>query len=971
MTERTAVQNSILKYADNLGWEIVSRPDAEAKRGFDANAVSLQDRAHSASVFFSDILYQKAKKFNPKLDDTKEELTRKLSILPNTIQGNRDFLAYLKGEKTFYSQAEGREFNLILIDFPNPGNNIYQVTEEYYYFNGHYGNREDIVFLINGIPVVVIECKNAALDEAIAIGIDQLRRYHKETPEMMIPQQMFTVTESLGFSYGVTWNMNKRSIFNWKQEQVGRLEDKVKTFFNKERILAYIKDYIIFAEKDEELNKYILCQHQTKAVELVIERAHHRAKHRGLVWHTQGSGKTFTMIKTAEMLFKAHESEKPTILMLIDRNELQDQLVRNLESVGIKHAERATSIASLNKLLKKDYRGIIVSMIHKFQDMPANINLRKNIYVLVDEAHRTTQGDLGNYLLAAIPNATFIGFTGTPIDKTAHGRGTFKTFGIDDKKGYLHKYSIADSIRDGTTLPLYYSLAPNELLVPKETLEKEFWGLAEAEGISDIDELNKILERAINTRNFLKDGKRVDKVAEFVANHYKEYVEPLGYKAFLVGVDREACALYKKALDTYLPTEYSSVVYTGNHNDPAHLKEYHLTAEKEKGVRKTFVKQDTCPKILIVTEKLLTGYDAPILYAMYLDKPMRDHTLLQAIARVNRPYENEERNMKKPHGFVLDFIGIFDKLEKALAFDSEEVSAVIKSIDLLKNLFKTKMEQDIPGYLKIVSFPITDKEVDKLIEHFKDKSTRKEFFKLYKELEALYEIISPDAFLRPYLKDYNFISEIYAIVRNAFAKKINMDREFLRKTNQLVREHVDIYKVQGGFDIFEIGEDTLKKIKEKTRNDNVRVINLIKSIEKYVAENSDDLSLIPLAVRAQEIQERYENRQEETRKILDELSTLIESEVKKKKEQQAKGFDGLASFIYTVLVDKKMKDPDGTTRKIRNTFKEFPHWQGSEQESRELRTALYGVLGAIEDDMDKVVGFVDYLFNLLEKAQNI
>lgn len=198
-----------------------------------------------------------------------------------------------------------------------------------------------------------------------------------------------------------------------------------------------------------------------------------------------------------------------------------------------------------------------------------------------------------------------------------------------------------------------------------------------------------------------------------------------------------------------------------------------------------------------------------------------------------------------------------------------------------------------------------------------------------------------------------------------------MDREFLRKTNQLVREHVDIYKVQGGFDIFEIDEDTLKKIKEKTGNDNVRVINLIKSIEKYVAENSDDLSLIPLVVRAQEIQERYENRQEETRKILDELSTIMESEVKRKKEQQAKGFDGLASFIYTVLVDKKMKSPNCTTRKIRNTFKEFPHWQGSEQEARELRTALYGVLGSIEDDMDKVVGFVDYLFNLLEKAQNI
>jgi type I restriction enzyme R subunit len=401
------------------------------------------------------------------------------------------------------------------------------------------------------------------------------------------------------------------------------------------------------------------------------------------------------------------------------------------------------------------------------------------------------------------------------------------------------------------------------------------------------------------------------------------------------------------------------------------LKKFHLTTEKEKEIRKVFIRQETLPKILIVTEKLLTGYDAPILYAMYLDKPMRDHTLLQAIARVNRPYENEEKNMKKPHGFVLDFIGIFDKLEKALAFDSEEVGAVIKDIALLKNLFKMRMEGNAPEYLKLVSSHITDKEIDILIDYFKDKSRRKEFFKLYKELESLYEIISPDAFLRPYMKDYNFLLTIYTIVRNSFAKRINVDREFLRKTNELVREHIDINKMRGSFDIFEIDEATIKKIKEKDKNNNVKVINLIKSIQKYVEENSGDLSLIPLAVRAQEIQERYEDRQEGTKRVLDELTALIESEIKRKREQEAKGFDGLASFIHTVLTDKGINDPDTATRKIRETFNEFPHWRISEQEKRELRIALYGVLSEFDSDEDKVSIFMEYLFSLLEKAYNI
>ncbi len=664
-TEHKSVQARILKYAQEIGWTFVPQSEAEQRRGFDPSGASPRDKAKNASRFFTDTLFEKVKEFNPKFKDTKEELLRKLNLPLPTIAGNRDFLQHLQGEKTFFSKEENREFNLVLINYEEPGKNVYEVTEEYYLFNGQYANREDVVFLINGIPVLVIECKNATKDEAIAIGIDQIRRYHRETPEFFSPEQIFTATESIGFSYGVTWNINKRNIFNWKEEEIGNLEAKVKSFCSRQNILDYLKKFIIFAEQNEELNKYILAQHQKTAVVKVVERAIDQNKTRGLVWHTQGSGKTFTMIKTAELLFKAPEAEKPTILLLIDRNELEDQMARNLESLGVKNVVQADHIRDLQRLLKNDYRGIIVSMMHKFKDMPVDVNLRKNIYVLIDEAHRTTGGDLGTYLMAAVPNATLIGFTGTPVDKTVHGKGTFKTFGIEDESGYLHKYSIAESIEDYTTLPLFYGMAPSELLVPREILEKEFLNLAEAYGVSDIEELNKILERAVNTRNFLKGQERVEKVAEYVARHYTENVEPMGYKAFLVGVDRPACAMYKKALDKFLPPDYSEVVYTGNNNDTEDLKKYHIDAKKEKEIRKKFTKIEELPRILIVTEKLLTGFDAPILYAMYLDKPMRDHTLLQAIARVNRPYENEEKDMKKPHGFVLDFVGIFDKLEKA------------------------------------------------------------------------------------------------------------------------------------------------------------------------------------------------------------------------------------------------------------------------------------------------------------------
>jgi type I restriction enzyme R subunit len=257
-TEHKSVQARILKYANDIGWTIVSRSEAEKRRGFNHSAASLREKAKQASRFFAATLFEKVKQFNPKYIGSKEELLRMLDLPLPTIHGNRLFHLYLQGEKTFFSKEENREFNLNLVDYENPYNNIFEVTEEYYLFNGQYANREDVVFLINGIPVAVIECKNATKDEAIAIGVDQLRRYHRETPEVMVPQQLFTATESIGFSYGVTWNTIRRNIFNWKSEEIGNLEVKIKSFCDIQHILDLINKFILFAEQNEELNKFIL-----------------------------------------------------------------------------------------------------------------------------------------------------------------------------------------------------------------------------------------------------------------------------------------------------------------------------------------------------------------------------------------------------------------------------------------------------------------------------------------------------------------------------------------------------------------------------------------------------------------------------------------------------------------------------------------------------------------------------------------
>ena len=340
----------------------------------------------------------------------------------------------------------------------------------------------------------------------------------------------------------------------------------------------------------------------------------------------------------------------------------------------------------------------------------------------------------------------------------------------------------------------------------------------------------------------------------------------------------------------------------------------------------------------------------------------------QAIARVNRPYENEAAEMVKPHGFVLDFVGIFDKLEKALAFDSDEINAIVKDIGLLKHLFKAKMETKAPAYLALVTQNFNDKDVDNLIEHFRDKERRKEFFKEYKEIEMLYEIISPDAFLRPFIDPYATLSSIYAVVRNAYAKKVYVDRAFQKKTNELVQKHIGAALGEAAPEYIAIDHSTIETIKQRLEGKATKVINLVKAIEKTAEENSDDPFLVALAERAKVVQESFEDRQTSTADALAELLKEIEKNEQRKKEQAAKGLDGLTYFVLCKLTDDGIPNPEPASKKVREAFTKFPNWQRSEAELREVRKQVTFAIFAEEDDMEKVTATVEALFTLLQKS---
>lgn len=974
ITEEKSVQYPFIEYAEQMGWKHVPTSEALAFRE------GLQGK------FFYHILERNLIKLNQFLSpENAQEIIRQIENIPDDIEGNKQVLDRVRGNGTFYDTQEQRNRYVKLIDFEEPENNDFFVTEEWTQAGVAKKNRSDIMFLINGFPLAIVENKNPKKQKSMDEAIVQFKRYQEETPEMLCCPQVFNITDVVEYFYGATWNYSRKNIFNWKKELGHKreksisLEEAVNSFFDKNHFLRFIKTCILFFYKEDKngLQKTILQQHQARAVEKINRRCTEKNKNRGLIWHTQGSGKTFTMITAARMILEKYTNA--TVMMIIDRNELEGQLATWIDSLigkGQQSDQQTIPIRQienkkkLQEVLLSDDRGLIISMIHKFDGIEKDSCTREDFYVLIDEAHRSVNKDLGNHLMAALPNATMFGFTGTPVDKTSSGKGTFKIFGKYDSEGYLDKYPISESIGDGTTLKLSYTSVANQLRLPDDLLETEFLQKAESEGVSDIDDLNKVLRQSVKLKNFLKADDRIEKVAEYIADHFKKNVKPLRYKAFIVAVDREACALYKEALDKFLSPEMSQTVYSRNYNDTEILVKHTIRKDNEEAIRTSFRKADCDPHILIVTDKLLTGYDAPILYCMYLDKPMRDHVLLQAIARVNRPYE-DSRGISKSCGLIVDFVGIFKSMQKALSFDPDEVNAVIEDLDRLFDRFKELIDKNLRRLPFIISEK-SDKLIEKLLyEYFVNTKKREEFIRYAKELEAAYEVLSPSARLEPYQSHYRNIIEIHQLLKRAYSGKSGENEtEFLdklsHKTERLVKDMPQVYNFKTDR-TFEINVETLKQIKENKETSNIKVMDLIKSILKVTREEQNkNPILISIAERANDILEDFKNQQKRSEECLKELCRLSEEIINIKQEQETSELEDEVFPIYWSLKKYIPERPQNLAIEISNSCKKFKHFNDNPEELRQLKTEIYRILMS-KMNQDSMPKLVDEILTLMEK----
>ncbi|MFO0598974.1 MAG: HsdR family type I site-specific deoxyribonuclease [Myxococcaceae bacterium] len=946
ISEAGTVQFPMVKHAVEIGWTPLTPESAKEKRGGDNG------------MLFRDELGVKLEAFNPWMsDDAIRSVIETLDALPQNIEGNRDMLAWLRGERQWYDEEEKRHRAVKLVDFENTSANSFHVTWEWTIkpTGRPKGNRADLMFVINGVPVCIVEHKNPKNGDAIERGIKQLRRYEHETPELIGAPQLFNVTHLLDYWYGVTWNATRRDMARWKRAPEETYRFAVQSFFERTEFLRTLQHWILFYVQDSETRKSVLRQHQQRAIDAVVERCADPAKSRGLVWHTQGSGKTFTLLTAARLILEDKDRFKnATVILVVDRTELEGQLkgwVERLLGEMQKQdiaTRRAKSKDDLQAILKSDFRGLVLTMIHKFESLEKNSSPRENVYVFIDEAHRSVAKDLGTYLMSAVPKATIIGFTGTPISRNAQGEGTFKIFGAEDDAGYLDKYSIAESIADETTLPIKHVLAPSEMAAPVDLLEREFFALADAEGITDIEELNRVLDRAVGLRTFLAADDRIEKVATFIADHFKESIDKLHYKAFVVAVSREACAKYKRAFDKLLPKEWTEAIYTSNAADVVDrplVAELQLSEEREDDVRLLFKKAGEQPKILIVTDKLLTGYDAPLLACMYLDKPMRDHVLLQAIARVNRPYVDAE-GVQKRVGLVVDFVGVLRELKKALRFDSSAVDGVIEDLDILQASLISKLSAARSAYLEGVEGG-ADAQLEQRIERFVDREARKKFFDDYKEIENLWEIVSPSPALRDFIVAFKGLAQLYAAVRNAFSEKVGFIADLAYKTRELIEKNVTVHGLTQVTKSVTFDTRAIDLLKTSEGSHTVGVFNLLRGLQQEI-DDQPQLGpvLQPLKERAERVMKDLEDRRTTGLDALHELGKLAEEKEAALKAAQASGLSQRGFAVFWSLRDEAALHaagvaPTEVARRAEALLSQFPNSAVNPEEQRRLRAALY------------------------------
>jgi type I restriction enzyme R subunit len=912
-------------------------------------------------------LINKLKELNKDIgigEDEIKNVLNELKLRGTGIEGAKQILNLYKTGVPLKFEKDKLVKYVKLFNYVDLDKNEFIISRQVRYY-GKEDIRTDIMLYVNGIPLVDIELKNpVSFSESWFDAYKQIKDYEKQVPELYKYVQLGVAAEQIAKYFPIVPWQDEVRYHDWKEEMKDPI-DSVIEMLSKEKLLDIIRNYLFFRVEFGNATKVITRYMQYRASEKMVDRVLNNLngieeKEKGLIWHWQGSGKTLTMIFAANKLYHLKKLENPTIFFIIDRLDLEDQLYQEFEALDIVEPETIDSINDLKEVLQHDEgkgkRGIMITLIHKFrveelsdlqnelEKIPVekgSILTRRNVITFIDESHRTQYGTLAAQMKNILKGSFFFALTGTPISKK--GRDTYLEFSYAPEEKYLDKYFVTDSIKDGFTKKIIYQPRLDKEVHLKKDMLETFLEMEFEELDEDIKEKIKdgVRERLNVIKLFLENPQRIKVIAENISDHFQENLDGK-FKAMVVTGSRKACVYYKRELDQHLPPEYSEVVMTYARDDPKLMQEYRRELiDKYNGkelddIKKEVVekfKEEEYPKILIVTDMLLTGFDAPILQTMYLDKPLKEHRLLQAIARTNRPFKD-----LKEAGLIIDYVGILKEFKKAFEiYSNEEINGTIYDLESIKKEFN-EIINELLSYFDTIPKNKYDRGIllnatDLLTTN---EEISKQFLEGYKKLRKIFELLGPDEIKIERFQDYKWLSAIYTYyLRTVLRSQPSYEgliRKYFDKTIKYVHKTTELEKLENDLPIINFDENYLTLLEEKVKSKEEKAANIVFTLNKFILVDQQNDPVYESVVEKverllklwKEKTKDFENIYQEGIKIFREIENLNQ----RKRELE------LNSFEYAVLLtlekrfgknESLLKDIGELEDKVIEYF--FTNWQ--------------------------------------------
>lgn len=941
LSELKGVEKPVTEWLSKMGWNFQSNEDLKVySRPF-------------ANPIINQILIEKVSEFNAVSESDAEvavdQLLQHLSN-PSPIIGNENFLEKLVKGITLTVDGVDRDFHFI--DFNEIWNNSFIVTNQYW-VQGFKMVKTDIVLLVNGIPLVPIEAKQRARKGTNWMeGVRQFSTYDQRADKLFMCHGFGVACNGRITKYGIPgasssyFNEWKNTILDTTHENpiLDESNDLCQTYLNDEdgfyhfdverlpngevlesmklgiigllqpaRILDIIKNFLVFERTDGKIIKKVARYQQLRAANKIVHRVVESDLKQGVIWHTQGSGKSLTMLYTAYKLRHISNLNDPTVYIVVDRKELKDQIGGTFDDCEFPNARPVYNIGDLKYIIDNAPAGVFITTIQKFRELGNRQDNRDNIIILIDEAHRTQYGDFQIELQNVLPNARRFAFTGTPIPKT------HQEFGVKNAKGnqeyYLDKYGIKDSIEDGTTVPIRYTFGPQEWFLDKDKLKAGY-----DEIVADLTEDEKrLVEKVVQPwKVFLKHKDRIAVLAKDIAEDFRNVVEPQGYKAQVVACDKEGCVLYYNELLKYFDRSEITIIFSTGHYDEGKKYELFKDHYKEDKERRRLIskfKKRITPeeqregnnlKVIIVCNMLLTGFDAPIEQTMYLDSPIRDHNLLQAVARTNRPYDDTVSKLSKEFGRIVDYVGIFENYKNALNYDPEDIGE-FEDVESLVLQYPQVLNDALEPFKDIKledTYECSMAIVRKLTELDQGK-----FEQSYREVLQLWEAISPHPKLRDYREKYLWLNAIYEIYLEEF-KRLDFEAEvYAAKTRKLIQESAQMIDFKGHLPEVKIDSNYLDELKETKLSPTDKAEKIIRDIETVIRRNeANSAAYVEFQNRLDELIKKKQEESDSIEQLILNLSELYNELDDIATLPQRMGFEDKGTFeIFTLIKNAKME----------------------------------------------------------------